>query len=137
MTLEIERMVTSPEGVHVTHQRCKQRTDKRDSKFLVPRSKNCDRDWAGLLELYLGNIKEQLGKTTGRVFWRGSGSTFINQPLGRNKIGEIPHEMAKFLDKPNTDAFTFHSYRRSAATASADSGASEAQSQQSAKLLVF
>lgn len=127
MSLQIEKMTSSPEGVHITHQRCKQRSDKRETKFLVPRNKDLNRDWAGLLEGYIKTVKEELGKTTGRVFWRGCGPVFVNQPLGRNKIADIPHEMAKFLEKPNIEAFTFHSYRRSAATASADSGASEAQ----------
>ena len=47
--------------------------------------------------------------------------------MGKNSIAGVPKEMASFLEKDNSDAFTFHSLRRSSATAAADSGATAQQ----------
>ena len=127
MDLKIERFSSSKEGVYVSHERSKQRSDKRSSRFLIPRSGVQDHDWAALVEQYLVAIKDDINKYTGRVFWGARGGTFIAQPLGRNMVGQIPHEMAKFLEIPTPKEFTFHSFRRSAATAAADTGASSAQ----------
>lgn len=45
------------------------------------------------------------------------------QPIGINKFGSMPKEIAKFLALPDADSYTGHSFRRTSATLLADSGA--------------
>ena len=41
-------------------------------RFLVPRPNlESEFDWAAIVEMYLGKLKEDLNKFTGRVFWTG------------------------------------------------------------------
>ena len=54
MDLKLEKRKSEPEGVFIVHERAKQRSDKRESKFLVPRAKNNDStDFAVVVEQYL------------------------------------------------------------------------------------
>ena len=117
MGLQVEMCESTPEGVFVTHKRSKQRSDKRNSKFLVPRkNKN---SCADVLDLYLRTIKDKLGKYTGRLLWSGRAAAFINIPMGHNIVSKVPSDMAKRLQLENPECYTFHSFRRSAATAAA------------------
>ena len=95
MGLQVEMCVSAPEGVLVTLIRSKQRSDKRNSKFLVPRKK--ENSCADVLDLYLITIKDKLGQYTGRLLWSGSASAFINIPMGRNMVSKVPSDMAKRL----------------------------------------
>ena len=54
----------------------------------------------------------------------GRGKGFVNLPFGKNMVNELSHEIAKILGKPNQSDFTFHSFRRSSAVASIDTGTS-------------
>ena len=47
--------------------------------------------------------------------------------MGKNLLSKVPCEMATVLGLDNPVSFTFHSLRRSSATAAADSGASVQQ----------
>lgn len=47
----------------------------------------------------------------------------INQPIGINTVGAMPQRIAKYLNLPNTNLYTGHSFRRSSATLLANSGA--------------
>ncbi|XP_026326762.1 uncharacterized protein LOC113235316 [Hyposmocoma kahamanoa] len=47
----------------------------------------------------------------------------VAQPTGINKFGAMPKEIAKFLNLPDPDLYTGHSFRRTSATLLADSGA--------------
>ena len=72
LDLDLEKIESTPAGVFVTHQRCKQRTDQKDSKFLIPRAKkDGDVDYAGVMDSYLHEIKDCLGVYTGQVLWTG------------------------------------------------------------------
>ena len=42
-------------------------------------------------------------------------------------MSDVPHEIAKFLSVPECDKYTFHSFRRTAATSAADAGSSTEQ----------
>ena len=115
-------------GYTFTYCRSKQRSDKKETKFLIPRSSNKDDiNFAGVIDLYLNQIKGDLGIFSGKAFWTGKELAFINLPLGKNEVSEVPKLMAKFLEKENIKGYTFHSCRRSSATAAADSGASPQQ----------
>ena len=47
--------------------------------------------------------------------------------MGKNRLAEVPKEMAAHLELDEPGRFSFHSYRRSAATVAADAGASSEQ----------
>ena len=128
MDLEIEKLRSNADGIYVTHTRSKQRSDKRSSVFLVPRAKDVNEiDYAKTVDLYISSIKDQLGKFKGRLFYTGRNLQFVDSPMGKNSVAGVPKEMASFLEKDNSDAFMFHSLRRSSATAAADSGATAQQ----------
>ena len=145
MEITLDKTVSTSEGVYVTHSRAKQRSDKRESKFLIPRAKEGLLDFAFVVERYLTLVRDDLGKTVGKILWTGKHDIFLNSPMGKNmtskvkKINiivipnstntQVPLEMAKFLHKENDTSFTFHSFRRTSATLSADSGASAQQMQ--------
>jgi len=67
MDLELEKFTTSPEGVYVVHRRAKQRSDKQSSRFLIPRGSGST-DYAAIVEMYLSQIKDDLGKYSGKSF---------------------------------------------------------------------
>ena len=46
MDLELEKFCSKSDGIYITHSRAKQRTDKRTTKFLVPRSTDDNHDYA-------------------------------------------------------------------------------------------
>ena len=136
--LQVEKISPCSEGFDVVHDRAKGRTDKPSTKFTVPKKKvpkEGDKesvedsfDWAACLGKYLARIKEELGKYQGRVFYTGrKNGSLVNQPMGRNMLAEVPHQVARFLGKPNVEDYTFHSFRRSSATAAADAGATPQQ----------
>ena len=129
MVLSLEKIVSSKEGVTVTHDRAKQRSDKRESKFLIPRGGGGGLDFASVVERYLTLVREELGKTVGRVLWTGRQDILVNTPMGKNMVSKVPYEIAKFLKKANPQHFTFHSFRRTSATLAADSGSSPQQMQ--------
>ena len=126
MELQLEKFRVTADGVIVTHQRAKQRSDKRESNFLIPRS-STGTNYASIIEEYLQIIKTELGKFTGRVLWTGKHSSFVTIPLGKNMVAAVPKEMARWLQKENMNEFTFHSFRRTSATHAADSGATANQ----------
>ena len=57
MDLKLERVVSTKNGVSVTHNRAKQRSDKLEAKFLIPRASS-----EGQLENYLEYVRNDLGK---------------------------------------------------------------------------
>lgn len=126
MDLEIEKMRNSGDGIYVTHKRAKQRSDKKDSVFLIPVCSNGP-NYAAVLEEYLTTIKNELGKYSGRALWTGRPYSFVNLPMGKNIVSAVPKEMARWLNKENISEFTFHSFRRTSATHAADRGATANQ----------
>jgi len=63
---------------------------------------------------------------TGRFFqnYNFKSKTFAKQPMGRNTIAATPKFIANYLGLAEPDRYTGHCFRRSSATALADSGAS-------------
>ena len=59
MDLKIEKMTSQADGILVTHACSKQRSDKKDSRFLVPSSGVVN--YAAVIEKYLNTVKETLG----------------------------------------------------------------------------
>ena len=152
MNLVLEKIVVRRnKGMRVYHSRSKQRTDKLATKFDVPNNKDGEEDdeddddddedeeeqrlegeegfdWAGCLNQYVTMVKEELGKHSGRVFYTGrKDGSLTKQVMGRNMVSDVPHLVANWLGKENPEDYTFHSFRRSSATAAADRGATAQQ----------
>ena len=61
---------------------------------------------------------------TNRFFLTYSKGKCIRQPMGKNKISEVPKNIASYLNLENPELFTGHSFRRTGATLLSNSGAS-------------
>ena len=135
LNLVLEKIDNKKDGsIRVRHNRSKQRTDQQGTKFDVPKMKDAESkgedgfDWASCLGEYLSMVKDELGKFSGRVFYTGKkDGQLTRQVMGRNMLSEVPHMVAEFLGKENPEDYTFHSFRRSSATAAADQGATAQQ----------
>ena len=125
----LENFTSSSKGILVTHSRAKQRSDRRFTKFLIPRTVE-DPKYADICEAYLNEIRFTLGKSVGRVWYTGRQDIFANIPMGTNMISKVPHDIAKCLGLDNVPGYAFHSFRRTAATVVADQGATSLQMQQ-------
>ena len=77
MNLNIEKIANQEDGMCITHQRAKQRSDKQDSRFLIP--KNGSINYASIVEKYLNEIKSNLGVFAGRMFFKGTATALISQ----------------------------------------------------------
>ena len=61
--LTLEKIVSASTGVIVTHNRAKQRSDRLESKFLIPRvSTETATNYAAIVEVYLDFVRNDLGK---------------------------------------------------------------------------
>ena len=69
--------------VYATHCRVKQRSDKTESKFLVPR--DGDVNYAAVVEDYLCTIKNTLGVFKGRLFYTVTPDKFVQTLVGLQK----------------------------------------------------
>ena len=125
LDLSLEKIQRSKDGFIVTHSRVKQRrSDRLETRFLVPDVGG----FAGQLGLYLEKVNNQLKKYQGRVWYTGTQSEmFRNQPMGKNMVSRLPHEIATLLSLPDPAAYTFHSFRRTSASSAADGGSTSAQ----------
>jgi len=124
MNLELEKICRGPEGYTITHARAKQRSDKINTKFLVPQ----EGGFADILAVYLEKVKTQLEIYKGKVWYTGKKSaTLVSLPMGRNMLFKVPHEIAELLGLPNPSSYTFHSFRRTSATLAADGGSTSEQ----------
>ena len=123
LQLRLEKITRAPEGYIVTHKRAKQRTDATFTRFLVPQ----EGGYADRVAIYLNKVNTQLDKFAGRVWYTGTKNSHLKkQGMGRNSLYEIPHLMAKIFNMPEDD-YTFHSFRRTAATNAADAGSTTEQ----------
>ena len=106
--LLLEKMVRNNDGYKITHCRVKQRSDKRESVFLVP----AHGGFADRLGDYLGKVNSNLNKFTGRAWWTGTKGSILlkNLPMGKNMIGKVPHDVATRFNLPKPENYTFHSY---------------------------
>jgi len=124
--LLLEKIVRNQDGFKIVHSRVKQRSDQRETAFLVP----AEGGFADRLAVYLDKVHTALNKYSGRVWWTGTkGSILKSQPMGRNMIGKVPHDVASRLNLENTAQYTFHSYRRTSASSAANGSMSADQMQ--------
>ena len=101
-----------------THTRAKQRTDKKETRFLVH---------VTLIMLLLRTTLRGLRATLGNSLEECSEREPIwNSPLGKNMISGITKEMTKLRGKESSNDFTY-SLRRTSATPAADNDATAQQ----------
>ncbi len=79
--LKLEKIVRTQDGFRIVHTRVKQRSDQRDTAFIVP----AEGGFADRLAVYLEKIHTRLNYYSRRVWWTGTkGSSFKNLPMGRH-----------------------------------------------------
>ena len=91
------------------------------TKTKIERSFTIVGDFYNICKEYLNIRKDQKGNT--RFFCKMSDGKCENKPIGINKIGSFPKEIAKFLKLPNPELYTGHCFRRTSITMLADGGA--------------
>ena len=70
-SLELEKIVSTPLGIEVTHARAKQRSDCKETKFLIPRNGE-QPNYAEIVEEYFYTVRNDLGKSRApRRVWLG------------------------------------------------------------------
>jgi hypothetical protein len=107
MDLVLEKVQRGKEGYIITRNRAKQRrSDKLESRFVVPETGG----YAAQLALYLFKVNNQLKKYQGTVWCTGTQSDMLkNQPMGRNTIAKLPHDIATLLSLANPSLYTIRS----------------------------
>jgi len=89
------------------------------------------RDKLIALHGYFENYRKQLQSVnmaaSGRLFRSFRNGRYISTPLGKNTLAKVACKIATYLKLENPETFTGHTWRRSAATAFAESGASNQQ----------
>jgi hypothetical protein len=103
--------------------RSKQRNDKIFTKFVVPQ----DGGYSDRLAVYIKKLNDELHKFQGRVWFTATHRGLKKQAMGMNMVGKVPHEVAKYMNLPEGENYTFHSFRRTSATSAADAGSTTEQ----------
>ena len=98
--LIIENFISTSDGVIVTHSRAKvtlillpfsykvlcfqQRSDMKDTRFLIPRREGLGPNYSKIVESYLEKVKLDLCKQSGRVWFTERHSALVLLPIGKN-----------------------------------------------------
>lgn len=93
----------------------------RDSKTTYPRTFVIAPPWYDMVKQYAGLRPSDM--TTDRFFIVYQKGKCHRQVIGKNKISETPSTIAQYLNLSDTQNYTGHSFRRSAATILSNSGA--------------
>ena len=99
MDLQLEKIQKTDEGLLILC-RCKQRTDKRDSRYLVPNGGPAE-----VVSSYIKSINDDLGVFSGRVFYRGNHIAFFNTLISKNLVSKVPVEVAQLLKRENPNMY--------------------------------
>lgn len=92
-----------------------------DTKNHLPRTFVIDGEFYDMLKKYM-DLRPQK-QATNRFFLNYCLGKCTNQPIGKNKLSSMPSEIAAYQKLPNPEAYTGHTFRRTAATILADTGA--------------
>jgi hypothetical protein len=92
-----------------------------NTKNKIPRSFTIHGPFYDIVKKY--EVLRSPKAKTDRFFHNYQKGKCTAQPIGINKFGAMPKEIAKFLDLPEPESYTGHSFRRTSATLLADSGA--------------
>ena len=102
------------EGAWIEFTHAKQRGEAKENEFLVPYNRRepqiC---MATRLIHYKDRLLESLPSLGPKdaLFRRPLKKGYMNKPIGRNKLGEVPYEMAIELGLENPKRFTGHGFR--------------------------
>jgi integrase len=121
--IELSQLDFMRDGVMVTITRFK--TTNKPMRFLIPTTlPELAISPATILREYIDAVKPWLEQhKLVRIWPRPTSNSFMTQFRGKNYIATIAKKIAVFL-KLDPTSYTGHSFRRSAATAAADSGIS-------------
>lgn len=92
-----------------------------NTKNKIPRSFTIDGQFYDIVKKYQA-LRTNKAKSD-RFFQNFQKGKCTCQPIGVNKFGSMPKEIAKFLGLPDAECYTGHSFRRTSATLLADAGA--------------
>lgn len=92
-----------------------------NTKNNIPRSFTVDGPFAEIIRKYQRQ-RSPKGKNN-KFFQNYQKGKCTAQAIGINKFGNMPKEIARFLNLPDADLYTGHTFRRTSATLLADSGA--------------
>lgn len=100
------------------------------NKYIVSINSNKN-DYAGQFiigNLFYDHVKKYIslrppGQFSDRFFIKYQEGKCFRQPIGRHKIGEVPENIASYLQLPDPKRYTGHCFRRTSATLLSDSGA--------------
>ncbi len=90
-------MIRNSDGFKITYSSKKQRSDQRESVFVVAAAGG----FAHWLAIYLAKVNSDLNKYTRQVWWTGTkGIHLIAVPMGKNMVGKVPHDVATRMGLP-------------------------------------
>lgn len=92
-----------------------------NTKTKIPRSFTVDGAFRSIVAKY--EALRPKHASSDRFFLNFQKGKCTMQVIGKNKFGKMPSDIAKYLQLPNADHYTGHSFRRTSATLLADSGA--------------
>lgn len=93
----------------------------KNTKNKIPRSFTIQGPFYDVVKKY--EALRIIKANSSRFFQNYQNGKCTNQPIGINKFGAMPKEIATFLNLPQANEYTGHSFRRSSATLLANSGA--------------
>ena len=122
-SMKISDVTVDQQGVWMTYYQAKQKGEVKKNRLLVPFGEPIS--FGSYVCTYLELLRESLPDHAedGPLFMRPSKSGLTRQPMGANQLGEIGKNLAMELGLPKPWTFTGHCFRRSAATAAANQGA--------------
>ena len=69
-----------------------QRSDMKETRFLIPRNDGEGLNYAKLIENYLELVKLDLGITTSRMWFTGRNNNLVSSFMGKNTISKVIKE---------------------------------------------
>lgn len=92
-----------------------------DTKTHLPRSFVIDGEYYNIVKKYM-DLRPQKSSTD-RFFMNYRSGRCTQQPIGKNKLSNMPAQIAEYLKLPEAKSYTGHTFRRTSATILADAGA--------------
>ena len=113
--MKIENLIRTESGYSVSHIGAKQRNEITTRRFIIPHDE--ETPYAQRLDQYLAKLKEETNVITGELV-RGTcgGKRFTKTPMGKSLLYIVGVDIARWLELPEPERFSGHTFRRSAAT---------------------
>ena len=123
--LKFGSLTHTNDGYYVVFHHAKQVGEQKSSEYLVPYDEDKQICFATKVKLYLDALDHlrSIGNDEPLFFGCSGGKGFVNQRFGKRYMQEIGKQVAKLLNLEDDERYTWHCWRRSAATEAAGSGA--------------